>query len=503
MDAETLHRCLQVGWSTRFDKRDGIGRFGVGMTLAAIHECKRVEIYSKTPSNDWLWTYIDLDENRRGEQETIPDPVPARFPKEYEELLADNSGTLVIWSKYDRQSANATKLINDAIVWMGRTYRYFIWEDGVAITVDGELVKAIDPLYVRTEKTRFPNDPAAKEFPDIVFDWKVDEFDAPEGAPDESPVRIKMSLLPAFLRPTQGSGGAPEATKRYIHMNDGISILRNRREVFYGHVPYWRYVLRGQGWPRFEEKDRWWGCEVHFNAILDRAFTVKNIKRGADPSPHLKEVIKRQILPTRQYCLEQVDEVWSEIKQKNREKDSTPDDPLGRPDDHEDAERIAKHTPTDKSAIDSEKDFDKEADDFMKTKAKNYNEEQKTVLKALFASQPFTIMEDTWQGSQFVETNFLGGKAVLRYNMSHIFFEEVYDIIESLEDDECDAHQAAKNLKALLDLLIIAHSKGQARFPKDADLLAEDFVESLNANWGQYLRSYVRTWKKEIADDQS
>lgn len=503
MDAETLHRCLQIGWSTRFNKRDGIGRFGVGMTLAAIHECKRVEIYSKTPSNDWLRTYMDLDENKRGEQESIPDPVPAKIPREYMELLANNSGTLVIWSKYDRQSANATKLIDDVMVWMGRTYRYFIWDDGVAITVDGELVKAIDPLYVRTEKTRFPNDPPAKEFAAIVIKWIVDEFDAPKNAPAESPIRIKISLLPAFLRPTQGSGGAPEATKRKIDMNEGVSILRNRREVFYGHIPYWSYVLRGKGWPRFEEKDRWWGCEIHFDAILDRAFTVKNIKRGADPSSQLKEAIKTQILPTRQYCLEQVDELWAENKQKEREKESTPEDPLGRPDDHKDAERTAKHTPTDKSALDSEKDFDKEVDDFIKTKTRIYNEEQKAFLKALFASQPFTILEDTWQGSQFVEANFLGGNAVLRYNMDHIFFKEVYHNIESLEDDECDAHRAVGNLKALLDLLIIAHCKGEARFPKDANLLAEEFVESLNANWGQYLQSYVRVWKKENADDES
>ena len=36
MDAGTLHRCLQVGYSSRFNNRDGIGRFGVGMTLAAV-----------------------------------------------------------------------------------------------------------------------------------------------------------------------------------------------------------------------------------------------------------------------------------------------------------------------------------------------------------------------------------------------------------------------------------------------------------------------------------
>ena len=48
MDFDTLYRCLKLGWSSRFNSQKGIGRFGVGMTLAAIHECKRVEVYSKT-----------------------------------------------------------------------------------------------------------------------------------------------------------------------------------------------------------------------------------------------------------------------------------------------------------------------------------------------------------------------------------------------------------------------------------------------------------------------
>ena len=45
MDAPTLAKCLKLGWSSRFNDRSGIGRFGVGMVLGAIHECKRIEVY--------------------------------------------------------------------------------------------------------------------------------------------------------------------------------------------------------------------------------------------------------------------------------------------------------------------------------------------------------------------------------------------------------------------------------------------------------------------------
>src|SRR5262245_34315042 len=35
MSGDILHRCLQLGYSTRYNDRRGIGRFGVGATLAA------------------------------------------------------------------------------------------------------------------------------------------------------------------------------------------------------------------------------------------------------------------------------------------------------------------------------------------------------------------------------------------------------------------------------------------------------------------------------------
>ena len=251
MNDETLHRCLQLGWSSRYNKRDGIGRFGVGMTLAAIHECKRIEIYSNYSRNEWKYTYVDIDEITKGQMKSIPIPIMRKPPNEYHDLIdIDGHGTLVIWSKYDRQLENASKLREDSKVWMGRTYRYFIW-NGVSIFIDGEDVKAIDPLFIRTERTKFPSDPTAEEYKDIVFDWPVDDFDAPPGHPENSEIRIKMSLLPEHFRMKRGAGGSSLMLERYIPDNEGISILRNKREVYYGKIPHWKAA--GLGWPIFED----------------------------------------------------------------------------------------------------------------------------------------------------------------------------------------------------------------------------------------------------------
>lgn len=494
MDADTLHRCLKIGWSSRFNQRNGIGRFGVGMTMAAIHECKRVEVYSKQKGGRWLSTYIDLDEVGRRSMEAIPEPNSAKPPADFEALAGTESGTLVIWSKYDRQAEGLGRLRKDAIVWTGRTYRYFIW-DGITIRIDDVEVKAIDPLYARTEKTAFPDDPKATVFEDIVFNWPVDSFDAPPNAPSESPIRIRMSRLPEQFRPEQGSGGSRDAIARHIDDNEGISILRNRREVFYGVVPHWKAA--GQGWPQFEEKDRWWGCEIQFDAVLDRAFTVKNIKRGADPVRELKKAIKKQIMPTRNSVLEEVDRVWQLAKVAKRNRAPVKEDGgLVRPEDHLAAEQIAKQTPTDKNELDRDKDFEQEAQRYVEQAKKHASEQERAAYIALFSSQPFTIMESAWRGPQFLDATHLGGSSVLEYNMGHPFFERVYGLLASLNEG-ADAHEVSREMKSLIDLLLIAYAKSEAKFAPDADMSAEQFIESIRINWGQYLQSYLRTWERE------
>jgi Histidine kinase-, DNA gyrase B-, and HSP90-like ATPase len=497
MNAPTLHSCLKIGWSSRYNERGGIGRFGVGMTMAAIHECKRIEVFSKQSGSPWLRTYIDLDEVARGNMDAIPDPAPARLPQEYEHLAGKEAGTVVIWSKYDRQSSSLNVLRRDADCWIGRTFRYFIWE-GINISVDGEVVKAIDPLYSRTDKTRFPDDPKARVFDDIVFNWPVDQHDAPPGSPVEAPIRIRMSLLPEELRPEQGSGGSAEAKARFIDQNEGVSILRNRREVFYGPIPYWKAA--GPGWPQFEDKDRWWGCEISFDAVLDRAFTVKNIKRGAEPVRQLKATIKSEIFPTRHKCLEEVDRVWEVAKQRKRiERLSTVEaEGVDRLADHLPAEQVAKATPTDKSELDRAKDFESEANRYVNQARNNASEQEKAAYVALFSSQPFTILETTWKGPNFIDASHLGGRSVIEYNMSHPFFAHVYRLLDSLHDGRGgDPYEVSLQLKAMIDLLIIAYAKSEAKFAPDADMSAEQFVENIRVNWGQYLQSYLRTWEKE------
>lgn len=483
MSKDILHHCLQLGYSSRYNDRSGIGRFGVGATLAAIHECRRVEIYSKEKGGSWNYTYIDLDlvSKEPPEMVSIPEPIEKNLPDEFKTLTGDEKGTVVIWSKYDRQQESASKLIEELKIWVGRTFRTFIWKN-IRLFINGDEVKAIDPLYVKTAKTKFPEDSAGHEYQPIKFSYPISNLDRTEDGPEESEIKIRLSLVPEELRPTQGSGNSKAVADRYIHLNEGLSILRNGREVFYGHIPYW-------GTNPFKEIDRWWGCEISFDAVLDSAFMVRNIKRGAVPIKELKVLIKDKIEPTRNTAIQTVQEVWQRVK---AEKDKSSSKANGA---HSEAEVAAKATPSPKNIIDVDKNLDEEAKKITEALLTDATQQQKTQWETKFKSQPFTIMDAYWKGSDFIETDHLGGADVIKYNTNHAFFHEINSIKDELNKSS-DSTEIARKIIALLDLLLMSFSKAEAMFEKGEKLSPENFSEVLKNQWGNYLSSYIKSWRE-------
>ena len=492
MDSNTLHQCLQIGWSSRFGNRKGIGRFGVGMTLGAIHECKKVEIYTKQKPNDnYLYTYYDLEKIISGEMEKIPTPTEEEIlPSDYRGLMGE-TGTIVIWSKHDRgnqANPNAEKMVQDFIVWIGRTYRRFIW-DGISIKLNGNEIPAIDPLYVRTDKTRNPNDQKAAEVESIIIEWprKINNNDDDISYHE---IKIRMSLLPEEWREYKGSGESTENKARYVPMNEGISILRNDREVFYGKIPNWP----GK---RFSDIDRFWGCEISFTAELDRSFQVKNIKRGAIPSSGLKKTIHEKIKATRKEFVEKIQEHWKDENIRKRKEESESETSTG----HEDAENVAKKTNTTKHVIDKDKNLEEESKKLARELKEQNKVEEQAAWEIKFQSQPFTVKDDSWKGPLFMETSHLGGNSVLLYNQKHPFFEEYYHIIDEIDKDD-KQFEYAKRLKCLIDLLLISYAKTTASFDKDEKINnISNMFENIETSWGQFLKSYLITYVDEIDNE--
>ena len=496
MAVDKLAKCLQLGFSDRYNDRKGIGRFGVGMTLGAITQCTRIEVYSKPRGGGWNFTYIDLDEMKDEEDSIIPQPRQAEIPREYANLMEDY-GTLVIWKNLDREDAT----IQDMKIWIGRTYRKFIGEEIIReendkskiiknpnrrhiFLDDGDVeeeISALDPLYVT--KTKYNDTTTDIEAP-IILSETVSKIDPPPTRPTApNTITIRMSLVPKAWRPKQGSGMSEENRKRQLPSNEGISILRNNREVFYGHIPYYKITdKRSSHYKGFIDMDRFWGCEISFNAEMDHWFSIKNIKVGARPISELRDQIQKRINSTIHDFRAEIREDWDDNR---AEKQKAEGKVLGGAGEVEDS--IRKKT--------KDKDLSDPDIDEMITDAGIKEEKKRREIKEKLANQPVVFEEhqDLAKGSPFLDITTRGAKSIICMNMKHPFFRKFVDLHQSV----LKASTASdKDLEALaLDIDIHMHTllASFALARKELDLEDRDVyntMEKLMINWTLNLASH-------------
>lgn len=333
MDPKILQRCLKLGYSGRYDSRQGIGRFGVGMTFGAISLCQRIEVYSREKQGNWNYTFLDISDIDTNKEPTLHPVEQKNLPEEYKRLVGD-CGTLVIWSKIDRIDISYDEdfLIHE----IGRIYRKFIGQEIIKdnkiitnpkiidITINKNPVSSHDPLYA-TKIKKFPDDEVATLFADHLFTHPVHAVDEPSSGEKIGNIAIRFSLLPESWRlegakPNaqigEGRGGSGKSTKnnrRAVANNQGISILRNHREVYYGEI---KNIA-----PAIIPIDRFWGCEIDFDPVLDHWFSVRNIKIGVRPLDDLKDVLKNRINSTIKNNLrEKIRERMNKTEQEKNQK---------------------------------------------------------------------------------------------------------------------------------------------------------------------------------------
>ena len=144
MDPFTLRTALRFGGTTRFNQRTGLGRYGMGLPNSSLSQARRVTVYTwRTPGEVYM-SYLDVDEIAAGDVTEVPTPCRVTPPTG----ANGHRGTVVVWSRCDRLdnrriSTIARKLLND----LGRQFRCYL-TDRVKITVNGDHVEPIDPLYL-------------------------------------------------------------------------------------------------------------------------------------------------------------------------------------------------------------------------------------------------------------------------------------------------------------------------------------------------------------------
>ena len=80
MTPETLSKCLSLGWGTRLQTRDGLGRFGFGLKGSSLSQARRVDVYSWIESGEVYSSYLDLDEIKEGQLTELPEAERGEIP---------------------------------------------------------------------------------------------------------------------------------------------------------------------------------------------------------------------------------------------------------------------------------------------------------------------------------------------------------------------------------------------------------------------------------------
>ncbi len=272
MTAGVLEVALQFGGSSRFGRRSGTGRFGMGLPNSSVSQARRLEVYTWTKPGPAWWSYLDVDEIRDGSLFEVPKPVRRKIPTEHIQVQSA-SGTLVVWRKCDRLSlkreSSLTKRLRREL---GRVFRMILW-DGRKLSVNGEKVQPIDPLFLREgESLR-----GAKMYgPVMEYDVKGAEL----GAVGQSKIKVRFAELP--VKDWVGKTNKEKRDKG-ISKGAGVSVLRAGREIDFG----WFFM----GDKRRENYDDWWRCEIEFQPELDELFGVTHTKQGITPSETLLDLL--------------------------------------------------------------------------------------------------------------------------------------------------------------------------------------------------------------------
>ena len=488
MTPDILRRCLKLGYSSRKNDRKGIGRFGVGMTSGAINQCKRVEVYSKVQGGAWYYVYLDLDEVAQNKQKVFPIPEKVNPPEKYASFIKD-SGTLVYWSKYDNQEFSYSEVVSESKVYFGRTYRRFIWGTAkdygeISIFVNDKEVNAIDPLYVNKKKTGFDGEDSAELFPPSYHEVIVpNDHDLIR---QKSKIEINMSLLPESYRREVGKGGDSFAQERYFNRNEGVSIMRNDREVFYGKVPYWTGI-----WLEFPM--RFIGKEISFNAEIDKLFKVKNIKRGALPFGQLNSELKELMQPTLKTQLEIIQNRWSEIKNEKEKNVEESNELANISSIHNITNTLLKEYKKDLLTGDKHK---KESNNHViatqvKPSAYGNDKEIQEVINSL-KENGITIDERPIVGNSFLDIKHGNGLKTLIYNTNSTFYRAYGEILNELKSNNS---QLAENYKVLIDLIFVAYMLAESKINPESEYEGEEFMEEMKNNWAGQLSKILKKWQ--------
>ena len=320
MNSQELRSSLLFGDGTRGGNPKDIGKYGMGLPNSSLSQCKRVEVYSWQNSAKPMYSYLDVDEVKKGRRE-IPIPESAKIPDEWEKVtkkFPKKSGTLIIWSKLDRCTwVTSKKIMEHSQFLIGRIYRRFLSKK--TTTIDMTVFRLDDggEIIEHNSDSMLPNDPMYLMAPSSTpSKWGEKPMFKPDTVPEKEyeidyegqkhKIMVRYSIEKDELRAVENVEGDQGNTLhgRHARRNTGISIMRADREI----------TLDTNLVASSDPRERWWGAEMDIPISLDLVVGLTNNKQQVD------------VLSTMMYSINQlsnIDREQNDIKTELSEQETT------------------------------------------------------------------------------------------------------------------------------------------------------------------------------------
>ena len=502
MSEDEISCCLSLGWGTRLETRQGLGRFGFGLKGASLSQCRHIEIYSWR-DGECFHTYMDLDEIRDDNLQELHPAKKVKLPEFVPEDFKE-SGTVVLWSKLDKVDFTRPKtLLNRMDSELCRIYRHFLDDDNdygrkrnvsmVDYDMDKKCVKsssplkANDPLYLLTPSNAPGSD--GKSTNELYEKYTIKVEYAYGKVSD---VEIRLSIAKPE---TQMVGGNSELGKHYSK-NTGISFVRAGREIDFGGFEFME---------RSEPRHRWWGIEVRFKPELDELFGVTNSKqsiRGFHKLDHKSDeaIIKslneaaedednsghfkaKMLLVLSDNLDQKIKSMMNIIKKRGEgERSTTGQIKPNRieKDVNDDVISDTSQTASEEVAIGKSKEekLKERVDLISETRPDLPAADLKRIAEATL-DYKVAISKDSWPGNTFLDIQLIANAAVGKINTRSEFYEKFW---QHLED-----HDDSLGIKAL-QIFTMAYIRTEDEFrPRHGQDLFDDFRD----RWGTWVNKLL------------
>ncbi len=227
MDEETLDEALRLGSNIEKNPECDLGLYGMGLVTASISIGKRLEVITKNGDGKVFQSVQDVDEVKRkndfvkflgladdSARKSFYNDVMGlqkKFPlRDHTEkpMASSETGTTVSITQLDNCKYHTVKGFAENLrSGIGRTFRKFIQSGKNTLYINGEQVKAVDPI---------------DDFePTILHEGEVET--------EEAPIYIRIAELKDY-------GQQINRQKGINPKNQGFYVIRNNREIIAGET---------------------------------------------------------------------------------------------------------------------------------------------------------------------------------------------------------------------------------------------------------------------------